>query len=138
MNRTSAQIAMAIATFLTVTGSQLQDGQISAYLYPTLPASQRAEDLVHRMTVEEKVTQLVNQSRAVPRLNVPDYDWWSESLHGVARNGTTEFPEPVGLAATFDTDAIHDMAGVIGVEGRIKHTLAAAEGHSNIFEGLDF
>ena len=51
------------------------------------------------------MSQLVNQSRAVPRLNVPDYDWWSESLHGVARNGTTEFPEPVGLAA-----AAHLMA----------------------------
>ena len=89
-------------------------------LNPALPPQQRAEDLVHRMTVEEKVTQLVNQSRAVPRLNVPDYDWWSEALHGVARNGTTEFPEPVGLAATFDTDAIHRMAIVIGTEGRCQ------------------
>ena len=83
----------------------------------SLSPQQRAADLVRRMTVEEKVTQLVNQSRAVPRLNVPDYDWWSEALHGVARNGTTEFPEPVGLAATFDIDAIHRMAIVIGTEG---------------------
>jgi beta-glucosidase len=80
----------------------------------------------------------VNQARAIPRLNVPDYDWWSEALHGVATNGTTEFPEPIGLAATFDTDAIHRMAIAVGTEGRIKHVLSMRDGHSNIFEGLDF
>jgi beta-glucosidase len=138
MKRTSAQIVMAIATFLTVTGLQAQDGQKPAYLNPDLPASQRAEDLVHRMTVEEKVTQLVNQSRAIPRLNVPDYDWWSEASHGVATQGTTEFPNPVGLAATFDVDAINRMAVVIGTEGRIKHVQGMRDGHSDIFEGLDF
>jgi beta-glucosidase len=108
------------------------------YLDTSLPAKQRAQDLVHRMTVEEKVTQLVNQSRAIPRLAVPAYDWWSEALHGVAANGTTEFPEPIALAAAFDTEAIHRMAVVIGTEGRIKHAQAMREGHSDIFEGLDF
>jgi beta-glucosidase len=105
---------------------------------PALPAEQRAADLVHRMTVEEKVSQLVNQSRAVPRLNVPSYDWWSEALHGVLRPGVTEFPEPIGLAATFDPDSIHSMAVVIGTEGRIKHAQAVRAGHSDVFEGLDF
>jgi len=105
---------------------------------PALPAEQRAADLVHRMTVEEKVSQLVNQSRAVPRLNVPAYDWWSEALHGVLRPGVTEFPEPIGLAATFDPDSIHSMAVVIGTEGRIKHAQAVRAGHSDVFEGLDF
>ena len=108
------------------------------YLDTSLPAQQRAQDLVRRMTVEEKVTQLVNQSRAIPRLAVPAYDWWSEALHGVAANGTTEFPEPIALAAAFDTEAIHRMAVVIGTEGRIKHAQAVREGHSDIFEGLDF
>jgi beta-glucosidase len=108
------------------------------YLNTSLPAQQRAEDLVHRMTVEEKVTQLVNQSRAIPRLKIPAYDWWSEALHGVAANGTTEFPEPIALAAAFDAEAIHRMAVVIGTEGRIKHAQAVREGHSDIFEGLDF
>ena len=55
---------------------------------------------------------------------MPAYDWWSESLHGVAVNGTTEFPEPIGLAATFDAPAIHEMAVAIGTEGRIKHAQA--------------
>jgi len=108
------------------------------YLDTSLPAQQRAQDLVHRMTVEERVTQLVNQSRGIPRLNIPAYDWWSEALHGVAANGTTEFPEPIALAAAFDTEAIHRMAVVIGTEGRIKHAQTVREGHSDIFEGLDF
>ncbi len=138
MKKTSAKILVAIATFLTVSGLHGQDGQKPAYLNPDLPAQQRAEDLVRRMTVEEKVTQLVNQSRAIPRLNVPDYDWWSEASHGVATQGTTEFPNPVGLAATFDVDAIHRMAVVIGTEGRIKHVQGMRDGHSDIFEGLDF
>jgi beta-glucosidase len=109
-----------------------------AYLNPKLPAAERAADLVHRMTLEEKASQLVNQARAIPRLKVPAYDWWSESLHGVAVNGTTEFPEPIGLAATFDAPALHQMAVTIGTEGRIKHAQAVRAGHSNIMEGLDF
>ena len=80
-----------------------QETSALPYMNPNLPAEARAADLVHRMTLEEKASQLVNQARAIPRLNVPAYDWWSESLHGVAVNGTTEFPEPIGLAATFDT-----------------------------------
>ena len=67
------------------------------YQDPKLPAEERAADLVHRMTLDEKASQLVNQARAIPRFKVPAYDWWSEALHGVAVDGTTEFPEPVGL-----------------------------------------
>jgi beta-glucosidase len=115
-----------------------QDTSTVPYMNPKLSPQERAADLVHRMTLEEKASQLVNQTRAIPRLNVPAYDWWSESLHGVAVNGTTEFPEPVGLAATFDIPRIHEMATIIGIEGRIKHAQDERAGHSNIFEGLDF
>src|SRR6266567_8749261 len=115
-----------------------QDTSRLPYMDPSLSVDERVSDLLKRMTIEEKITQLVNQSRAVPKLGIPAYDWWSESLHGVATNGTTEFPEPIGLAATFDSDAIHRMAIVIGTEGRIKHVQAVRDGHSNIFEGLDF
>jgi len=117
-----------------------QNAEKPAYLDTGLSADQRAADLVKRMTLEEKASQLVNQARAIPRLNVPSYDWWSESLHGVAANGTTEFPEPVGLASTFDPAAIHSMGEVISTEGRIKYVQAvrANGGYSNIFEGLDF
>ena len=108
------------------------------YKNSALSPQERAADLVHRMTLEEKASQLVNQARAVPRLSVPAYDWWSEALHGVIANGTTEFPEPIGLAATFDAPGIHEMATAIGIEGRIKHAQAEHAGHSDIFEGLDF
>ncbi len=116
-----------------------QEAGKPAYLDPNLPAEQRAADLVKRMTLEEKASQLVNQARAIPRLGVPGYDWWSEALHGVATNGTTEFPEPVALAATFDPKGIHQMATDIGTEARVVHAQSVdANGNSVIFHGLDF
>src|SRR5215470_6073985 len=109
------------------------------YLNPALPTDQRVDDLISRMTLEEKASQLVNQARAIPRLQVPEYDWWSEALHGVARAGiATVFPEPVGLAATFDVPLVHEMAVIIGVEGRAKHNQAVRAGRRDIGEGLDF
>jgi beta-glucosidase len=115
-----------------------QDTSTLPYMNPKLSPEERAADLVRRMTLEEKASQLVNQARAVPRLNIPSYDWWSEALHGVISDGVTEFPEPIGLAATFDVPGIHEMATAIGIEGRIKHAQHLRAGHSNIFEGLDF
>jgi len=110
-----------------------------AYMNPALAPPTRAADLVGRMTLDEKASQMVNHSRAIPRLAIPSYDWWSEALHGVAAKGTSEFPEPIGLAATFDTAGIRQMAQDIGVEGRIKHDQAIKRtGHSSTFEGLDF
>ena len=138
MRKADFRIPVAIIALLCAGSLYSQNSDHPAYLNPALSAEQRAADLVHRMTVEEKVSQLVNQSRAVPRLNVPAYDWWSEALHGVQRPGVTEFPEPVGLAATFDPDSVHRMGTAIGTEGRIKHAQAMRDGLSNVFEGLDF
>jgi beta-glucosidase len=138
MRKTNIRTFIALAAFLIASRLCAQNSEQPAYLNASLPAEQRAADLVHRMTVEEKVTQLTNQSRAIPRLNIPAYNWWSEALHGVASSGTTEFPEPVGLAATFDTDAIHRMAIAIGIEGRIKRAQFERAGHSRAQEGLDF
>jgi len=123
---------------LIASAATAQDVANLPYMNPNLSPEQRAADLIHRMTLEEKASQLVNQARAIPRLNVPAYDWWSEALHGVAVDGTTEFPEPIGLAATFDVPAIHEMAVAISIEARIKHARAVRAGHSDIFEGLDF
>ena len=115
-----------------------QDPARLPYMNPQLSPEQRAIDLVHRMTLEEKVTQMQNNSAAVPRLKIPAYQWWSEALHGVINEGVTEYPEPVGLAATFDAPGIHAMAGQIGIEGRIKHVQNLREGHTGIMGGLDF
>ncbi|MGB6451759.1 MAG: glycoside hydrolase family 3 C-terminal domain-containing protein [Steroidobacteraceae bacterium] len=130
--------AALVAGFAVVLSASAQDTGRLPYMNPSLSPEVRAADLVHRMTLGEKASQLVNQARAIPRLGVPAYDWWSEALHGVAVNGTTEFPEPIGLAATFDVPRIREMATAIGVEGRIKHLEDERAGHSNIFEGLDF
>jgi beta-glucosidase len=109
-----------------------------AYSNPKLPAAERAADLVQRMTLPEKASQLVNAARAIPRLGVPAYNWWSEALHGVMVNGTTEFPEPIGLGATFDVAGVHEMAHDVGIEARIVHEEALRAGASGIFHGLDF
>src|SRR5450432_4511340 len=115
-----------------------QDTSKLPYMDSKLSPEMRAADLVHRMTLQEKASQLVNQAREIPRLNVPAYDWWSEALHGVAVDGTTEFPEPIGLAATFDTPRIHEMAIAIGMEALVVHAQAVRKGTFPIFHGLDF
>jgi len=107
------------------------------YMNPNLPAQERAIDLVHRMTLPEKASQLVNQARPIPRLKVPAYNFWSEALHGVISNGTTEFPEPIGLAATFDAPGVQAMGTDIGVEARVRHMVADRQG-GNAADGLDF
>src|SRR5512143_3715839 len=81
------------------------------YLDPALPAERRADDLVSRMTLEEKISQMMNAAPAITRLDIPAYDWWNEALHGVARAGTaTVFPPAIGLAATWDTGLMHRVA----------------------------
>jgi len=126
------------AFFLTLSGIA-QNNNKTLYLDPSQPVDARVDDLIQRMTLEQKAQQLVNQARAIPELQVPNYDWWSEALHGVANAGTaTVFPEPVGLAATFDDGLIHEMAVVIGTEARAKHHQAVRAGRRDIMEGLDF
>ena len=123
---------------LIVQSAIAQDTAKLPYMDPSLSPEQRAADLVHRLTLAEKATQMQNNSAAVPRLNIPAYQWWSEALHGVINDGVTEYPEPIGLAATFDAQGIHTMAAQIGIEGRIKHVQNVREGHTGIMGGLDF
>src|SRR6266567_289863 len=137
----SIRSALPVAFFLSLITVRVaaQSGGGAVYLDASKPIAARVDDLIGRMTLEEKASQLVNQARAIPRLQVPAYDWWSEALHGVARAGTaTVFPEPIGLAATFDDPLIHDMAVVIGTEARAKHDQAVKAGRRDIYEGLDF
>ncbi|HEY2857164.1 MAG TPA: glycoside hydrolase family 3 C-terminal domain-containing protein [Terracidiphilus sp.] len=123
---------------LAATPAVAQDAASLPYLDTRLAPEQRAADLVNRMTLAEKATQMQNNSAPVPRLNIPAYQWWSEALHGVINEGVTEYPEPIGLAATFDAQGIHAMAAQIGIEGRIKHVQNLREGHTGIMGGLDF
>ena len=137
--RTRSILEVVVVLLLILVPSAAQTPGGAVYLDPSQPIDARVNDLVGRMTLDEKASQLVNQARAIPRLQVPAYNWWSEALHGVARAGTaTVFPEPVGLAATFDVPLIHDMAIVIGTEARAKHNQAVRAGRRAIMEGLDF
>ena len=92
-------------------------------------ADRLATELVGKMTLDEKLEQLLNTAPAIPRLGIPAYNWWTESLHGaLGALPTTNFPEPVGLAATFDPTLVQEVAGAIGAEVRDLHTLARATG----------
>jgi len=109
------------------------------YLDPSLSVDQRVNDLVSRMTLEEKASQMQDVARAIPRLGIPAYNWWNEALHGVARSGhATVFPQAIGLAATWDTDLIHRMADVISTEARAKYNDAIQHGNTGRYYGLTF
>ncbi len=114
-------------------------GSPPLYLDPDASAVDRAADLVARMTVEEKISQLMNVAPAIPRLDVPAYDWWNECLHGVARSGAaTVFPQAIGMAATFDARLMHDVATAISDEARAKHHEYIRRGQRNRYQGLTF
>ena len=141
MTRMIRRFVLAVGSLVFTFAVQTAIAQGAAtppYLDTNLTPEQRAADLVQRMTLTEKASEMQNNSAAVPRLNVPAYQWWSEALHGVINQGVTEYPEPIGLAATFDPAGIHAMAGQIGIEGRIKHVQNMREGHIGIMGGLDF
>src|SRR5438270_1233133 len=138
ISRMFVHLFLTACIALTAYSAAAQENSSLPYMNPKLMPEERAADLVHRMTLQEKGSQLVNQARAIPRLKIPAYDWWSEALHGVVADGTTEFPEPIGLAATFDAPRIHEMATAIGIEGRIVHAQSLQDGNSGFFRGLDF
>ena len=110
----------------------------SPYRNPEVEISRRVDDLVSRMTLEEKVSQLGHTADAIPRLGVPEYNWWNEGLHGVARAGVaTVFPQAIGLAATFDEPLMHEVAGTISTEFRAKYNAELRpDGSSLWYRGL--
>jgi len=110
-----------------------------AYRDATLPVEARVDGLVSRMTLEEKVSQMVYDAPAVERLGVPAYNWWNECLHGVGRAGVaTVFPQAIGLAATWNTDLMHQVATAISDEARAKHHEALRQDVRDIYTGLTF
>jgi beta-glucosidase len=109
------------------------------FLNSDLPLQVRVDDLVSRLTIEEKVLQLQHTAPAVERLGIPQYNWWNECLHGVARNGiATVFPQAIGMAATFNPELIQQEADVISTEGRAKYYEAISKGQHEIYQGLTF
>jgi beta-glucosidase len=126
-------IAVCLSVFVSVGGESVP------YLDADGTADARAADLVGRMTVEEKISQLMNAAPAIPRLNVPAYEWWNECLHGVARAGAaTVFPQAIGMAASFDRELMREVATAISDEARAKHHEYIRRGQRNRYQGLTF
>jgi len=132
-------LPLILSLFLIVlTHSQPQSAP-APYRDASLPLDKRVDDLVSRMTLEEKVSQMINDAPAIERLGIPSYNWWSECLHGVGRAGiATVFPQAIGLAATWDTDLLHRVAVVTSDEARAKHHEAVRQGNRGQNHGLTF
>ncbi len=132
-------VVVSNLTFAQISTQQVSPDIANApFRNPALPVEERVKDLVSRMTLEEKVSQMVHTAAAIPRLGIPEYNWWSEGLHGAAREGyATVFPQAIGLAATFDPDLLHKEADVISTEFRAKYSERVKEkGYSDWFHGL--
>ncbi|MBN1782018.1 glycoside hydrolase family 3 C-terminal domain-containing protein [bacterium] len=116
-----------------------QTEAVPPYKNPDLSVDARVKDLVSRMNLEEKVGQMMDTAKAIPRLDVPVYNWWNECLHGVARAGVaTVFPQAIGLAATWDTELMFHVADVISTEARAKYHEAVRNGNRRRYYGLTF
>ena len=128
---------LMICCFCTVALSGTSQNE--PYKNPNLSASERAWDLLSRMTLEEKISQMTNNASEVERLGIPKYQWWNEALHGVARAGkATVFPQAIGLAATFDDQAVYETFVMVSDEARAKYHDFQRKGERDIYKGLTF
>ena len=130
---------MRFALPVALAALSVAHAQTAPYLDPSLSPHARAIDVVGRMTLEEKVSQMGSASAAVPRLNVPAYNWWNEGLHGVARSGyATMFPQAIGMAAAWDAPLMNQIGDVIATEARAKNSEALRHDNHEIYFGLTF
>lgn len=113
--------------------------ETAIYWDPGRPLDERVRDLVGRMTLQEKISQMVHDAPGIERLGVPDYNWWNECLHGVGRAGVaTVFPQAIGMAATWNPELIQRMAVAVSDEARAKHHEFVRQGDRGIYKGLTF
>ncbi|MEL7147558.1 MAG: glycoside hydrolase family 3 N-terminal domain-containing protein, partial [Bacteroidota bacterium] len=132
-------LAACCLVAMVLVGYSQKEKYPAKYLNPSLSAEERATDLVNRMTLSEKVSQMRYDAPAVDRLNIPRYNWWNECLHGVGRAGeATVFPQAIGMGATWNKDLIHEMGIVVSDEARAKHHRFISENKRGIYQGLTF
>lgn len=132
-----AIIALASALMLMPIASKAQSS--APYMNAQLPRQERIEDLLSRLTVEEKIGMMMNGAKGVERLGIPDYNWWNEALHGVGRAGlATVFPQAIGLAATWDVEGELETFTVVSDEARAKYNDAISRGEHKQYYGLTF
>jgi beta-glucosidase len=131
--------ALMIMVLLSLSLFAQSRASLPKYKNPGLPVEARVNDLVSRLTLEEKVLQMKDVAPAIPRLDIPAYNWWNEALHGVARAGiATVFPQAIGLAATWDTGLMFRVADCISTEARAKHNDFVSRGDRGRYKGLTF
>jgi beta-glucosidase len=131
-------VLLAVLAALSSPAQQTAETQ-QPWLNTSLPTDQRVDALLSQMTLEEKVQQMRDHAPAIPRLGVPKYDWWNEGLHGVAFAGyATNFPQVIGMAATWDTQLVHTMGQTISIEARAKYDEAIRNNQHEQFFGLTF
>ncbi|MDA2923700.1 glycoside hydrolase family 3 C-terminal domain-containing protein [Acidobacteria bacterium AH-259-L09] len=141
MIRFSVKTASIVPFFvcLIISNITCKRETVLPYKDPNLSLEKRVDDLVSRMTLQEKISQLVNDAPAIERLDIPKYNWWNECLHGVARAGrATVFPQAIGLAATWDEALMHRVSTGISDEARAKHHEFVRRGKRGIYQGLTF
>jgi beta-glucosidase len=134
------RIKFFLTAFLIISLSTISTAQFKfPFQNPNLSIEERVNDLISRMTLEEKVSQMVYNAPSIERLDIPEYNWWNECLHGVARNGlATVFPQAIGLAAMWDKELMHRIGETISDEARAKHNIALSQGKRGIYQGLTF
>ncbi len=126
--------------FFSSSGAQIKTKYNYPFQDPSLSIADRVNDLVSRLTLEEKVSQMLNSTPAIDRLGIPVYDWWNECLHGVARTPfhVTSYPQAIGMAATFDTDAMHTMGDYTSEEGRAIYNESMRNNNHHRYLGLTY
>lgn len=130
-------LLVLLSIFAPLAATKAQADALPVYKNPKLPVEQRVNDLVSRMTLEEKILQMQNGAPAIARLGIPEYEWWNEGLHGVARAGiATVFPQAIGLAATFNEATVWQVADATSTEARAKHHEFARQGDRGRYKGL--
>ncbi|MFC2101974.1 glycoside hydrolase family 3 C-terminal domain-containing protein [Bacteroidota bacterium] len=134
-----SSLFLLFAFLLFSTSLIAQRTSVSVWQDPEVSIDDRVVDLIMRMTLEEKCSQMLYNSPAIERLGIPEYNWWNEALHGVARMGrATVFPQPIGMAATFDSALIYQVASAISDEARAKYNAAVKIGNRTQYGGLTF
>ena len=132
-------VSLAAAGLAAPFGARAQSPAELPFRNPDLPLEQRVDDLLGRLTLDEKVSLMIERAAPVERLGIPSFPWWNEALHGVARTGrATVFPQAIALAATWDADLMVRVATAVSDEARAMNNMWIARGKRNLYQGLVF
>ncbi|MBC7587323.1 MAG: hypothetical protein H7178_03105, partial [Chitinophagaceae bacterium] len=138
---TKKGVIICLISFLLCSAANAQISSVETTIFPFqntgLSFEKRVDDLISRLTLQEKIQLMQNDAKPIDRLGIPAYNWWNECLHGVARDGiATVFPQAIGMAATWDTSLIYKIASTISTEARAKHQEHIRKSERKIYQGL--